>query len=161
MVDAAGVVGAAAVEPVDALTGLGLGGAGVVPPVFAWPEARAAERLGARLRAGDGLVRWEQPRRVLVFVPFCDGRCSAVELGGGQVEVGVGAGAVVVVVAAGTAGVGLGDCALRAVPTPSQPLSALDIASVLASSDSRERQPRRAPGGVDSRGMAPNSRAAC
>jgi hypothetical protein len=107
------------------------------------------------------LVLWEQPGRVLVFVPFCDERCSAVELGGGPVDLGVGAGAVVVEVAAGTAGVGLGDCALRAVPTPSQPLSALDIASVLASSDSRERQPRRAPGVMDSRGMAHNSRGAC
>jgi hypothetical protein len=55
VLDATGVLGAAGVERVDALTGLGLGlalgGAGVVPPVFAWSEPRAAERLGERLGA--------------------------------------------------------------------------------------------------------------
>jgi hypothetical protein len=49
---------------------------------------------------------------------------------------------VVVPVVVAAVGAGLADCALRAaVPPPIQPFSAPDIASVLASSDSRERQP--------------------
>jgi hypothetical protein len=57
---------------------------------------------------------------------------------------GVEGAGVVVLVAAGAPALVV--CAAGAVPPPSQAFSALDMASVLASSDSRDRQPVRGLG---------------
>jgi hypothetical protein len=85
------------------------------------------------------LVVWEQLWGLLVWVVAGAGWLPF-ELVGGQAGVAV-AGAGVVVVVAATTGVGaVGDWALTAVPAPSQLLTTLDRARVLASSDSRVRQ---------------------
>ncbi len=81
---------------------------------------------------------------VEVVGPAAEVVVAAVEVVGPAAEVVVTP--VVVPCAVGvvvTVDAAIGACALRAMPPPIQPLIALDIASVLASSDSRERQPAR------------------
>jgi hypothetical protein len=75
-----------------------------------------------------------------VVVVGAGARCVVV-----VVVVGADAGCVVVLVLVASVGAALEDWAPRAaVPAPIQPFTAPEMASVLASSDSRERQPVRA-----------------
>jgi hypothetical protein len=135
-------------------------------PVPAWPCELAPELRRERLRPGCGWAVWKQFCCVVRLASPRAGCCAAVELVGRQVGVALfAAGAVVVVVIAGVVVVSVGadvccvmvpvvvapvgralaDWAPRAaVVPPIQPFSALDMASVLASSDRRERQPARA-----------------
>ncbi len=157
-------------EPEDVEVGVGEAPLPLLPPepVPARPCLLLLELRCERLWLGAVLAGWEQFCFVPVLASFCVGRCLVVELGGGHVGVVavvvvvlvdaaavVFAGAVVlfpgadelwrVVLVVGAPGgaVLAGRAAPAAVLPPIQPFSALEMASVLASSDSRLRQPTR------------------
>jgi hypothetical protein len=129
-------------------------------PVPEWRCVLEPELGCERLLPGADLRLWEQVCFVELLASFRAGGCLVVAPAGGQPGVAllargsVVAAGLVVVGSAGVdaccfvgtvfvdpAGAPLADCAACAVPPPIQPFTALDMTSVLAIRDSRERQP--------------------